>query len=90
MHLDLLWLYIFVKYKNIKMKKIILFLFVLGFLNGFSQTTTLISNGSSWKYLDDGSNQGTAWYGTGFNDASWASGNAELGYGDGEIGRAHV
>jgi hypothetical protein len=84
MHLDLHWLYIFVKYKNIKMKKIILFLFVLGFLTGFSQTTTLISNGSSWKYLDDGSNQGTAWYGTGFNDASWASGNAELGYGDGD------
>lgn len=47
-----------------------------------SQSTTLISNGSSWKYLDNGSNQGTAWYGGAFNDASWASGNAELGYGD--------
>ena len=64
------------------MKKNLLFIFILGFLNGFSQNTTLISNGSNWKYLDNGSNQGTAWYGTSFVDASWASGNAELGYGD--------
>lgn len=46
--------------------------------------TTLIATGTSWKYLDNGSNQGTTWYGTGFNDASWASGNAQLGYGDGD------
>jgi Calcineurin-like phosphoesterase/Purple acid Phosphatase, N-terminal domain len=45
---------------------------------------TLVNNHSYWKYLDNGSNQGTAWYGTGFNDASWAAGNAELGYGDGD------
>lgn len=49
-----------------------------------AQSTTLISNGSNWKYLDNGSNQGSAWYGTTYNDASWASGNAELGYGDGD------
>lgn len=46
--------------------------------------TTLIATGASWKYLDNGSNQGTTWSGTGFNDASWASGNAQLGYGDGD------
>jgi hypothetical protein len=45
---------------------------------------TLVNNHSYWKYLDNGSNQGTTWYGTGFNDASWAAGNAELGYGDGD------
>jgi methionine-rich copper-binding protein CopC len=45
---------------------------------------TLVAYGSSWKYLDNGTNQGTAWRGTGFNDASWASGNAQLGYGDGD------
>lgn len=50
----------------------------------YSQSTTLIPYGSNWKYLDNGSNQGTAWYGTTFNDAAWASGNAELGYGDGD------
>lgn len=37
-----------------------------------------------WRYLDDGSNQGTAWRNPGFDDSSWASGPAELGYGDGD------
>ena len=46
--------------------------------------TTLIGTGTSWKYLDNGSNQGTAWSGTGFSDTAWASGNAQLGYGDGD------
>ena len=49
----------------------------------FSQTT-IVAYGSSWKYLDNGSNQGTAWRASAFNDASWASGNGELGYGDGD------
>lgn len=49
----------------------------------FSQTS-IVSYGSSWKYLDNGSNQGTAWRASAFNDASWASGNGELGYGDGD------
>ncbi len=43
-----------------------------------------IAAGSVWKYLDDGSDQGTAWFGTSFDDSGWASGNAELGYGDGD------
>jgi hypothetical protein len=46
--------------------------------------TTLIAFGSSWKYLDNGSNQGTAWRVNGFPDGGWATGNAELGYGDGD------
>ncbi len=45
---------------------------------------TLVAYGSSWKYLDNGTNQGTAWRGTGFSDGTWASGNAQLGYGDGD------
>ena len=45
---------------------------------------TLIALGANWKYLDDASNQGTAWRATGFNDAAWPNGNAELGYGDGD------
>ncbi len=49
-----------------------------------SVSTSLISYNSNWKYRDNGSNQGTAWRGTAFNDASWASGNAQLGYGDGD------
>lgn len=47
-------------------------------------TTPMIVEGSGWKYLDNGSNQGTAWRANGFNDSGWASGNAELGYGDGD------
>jgi hypothetical protein len=43
----------------------------------------LLPGGSVWKYKDDGSNQGTAWRTAGFDDSSWASGPAELGYGDG-------
>ena len=45
---------------------------------------TLVSFGTSWKYLDNGTDQGTAWRASSFNDASWASGNAQLGYGDGD------
>lgn len=43
----------------------------------------IVPTGSTWKYLDNGSNQGTTWRTTSFNDGSWASGAAELGYGDG-------
>jgi RNA polymerase sigma factor (sigma-70 family) len=39
--------------------------------------------GSVWKYLDDGSDQGTNWRTANFDDTSWKSGLAELGYGDG-------
>lgn len=46
-------------------------------------TDTLIPFGANWRYLDNGSNQGTAWRALDFNDAAWASGPAELGYGDG-------
>ncbi|MDG2399362.1 MAG: CotH kinase family protein, partial [Akkermansiaceae bacterium] len=46
--------------------------------------TDYINNGDSWKYLDNGSNQGTAWRASAFNDNSWAAGSAELGYGDGD------
>lgn len=47
-------------------------------------TTTLIAQGAQWKYLDNGSDQGTAWRANGFDDSAWASGSAELGYGDGD------
>jgi phosphodiesterase/alkaline phosphatase D-like protein len=46
--------------------------------------TIIVPAGSTWKYLDNGSNQGTAWRGTTFNDAAWAGGAAVLGYGDGD------
>lgn len=45
---------------------------------------TLVTSGSTWKYLDNGSNQGTAWRASSFDDTSWSSGPAQLGYGDGD------
>jgi hypothetical protein len=44
--------------------------------------TPLVPRGAQWKYLDDGSNQGTAWRAPDFNDGAWASGPAKLGFGD--------
>ncbi|MCH2061959.1 MAG: CotH kinase family protein, partial [Verrucomicrobiales bacterium] len=45
-------------------------------------TTEYISRGDTWKYLDDGSDQGTAWRAANFDDSGWAAGPSELGYGD--------
>jgi hypothetical protein len=44
--------------------------------------TAIVTNGSSWKYLDNGTDQGTAWQAFAFDDSLWASGFGELGYGD--------
>jgi len=49
----------------------------------FAQTT-LVARGAAWKYLDNGSNQGAAWAAAAFDDSTWAAGNAQLGYGDGD------
>ncbi len=45
--------------------------------------SNIITKGDQWKYLDDGSDQGTAWHDTTFNDDSWKTGSGEFGYGDG-------
>lgn len=45
---------------------------------------TLIPLGATWRYLDNGSDQGTTWKEPGFDDTAWASGKAQLGYGDGD------
>jgi len=44
----------------------------------------IIPKQSVWRYLDNGSNLGTDWTDSSFNDQSWKSGQAELGYGDGD------
>ena len=50
-----------------------------------STTESLVTQSSStWKYLYDGSDQGTAWRAYGFNDNSWGSGPGQLGFGDGD------
>ena len=45
-------------------------------------SVTLVPRGATWKYLDNGTNQGTAWKEPAFDDAAWASGPAVLGGGD--------
>lgn len=40
------------------------------------------SSGSPWKYLDDGSNQGTAWQQLGYDDSAWSIGQGHFGFGD--------
>ena len=45
---------------------------------------TLIAKDSTWRYLDDGSDQGTAWRETDFDDSDWSSGPAQLGFNEGD------
>lgn len=54
---------------------------ILAIVPAFGQVA-LVPPGSTWKYLDDGTDQDTAWRQPAFNDAAWLSGPAELGYGD--------
>jgi hypothetical protein len=47
---------------------------VLTHATGMTNTVLIQSGAARWKYLDDGSNAGTAWNSPGFNDTLWASG----------------
>lgn len=49
-----------------------------------AQSGVLVATTATWTYLDNGTNQGIAWRAPGFNDSTWASGPAQLGYGDGD------
>ena len=44
----------------------------------------LVPFGSDWRYLDNGTDQNTAWRAASFDDSGWAIGPAQLGYGDGD------
>ncbi|RYD53347.1 MAG: DUF839 domain-containing protein [Sphingobacteriales bacterium] len=66
-------------------RKLLFTLFAAGSLAAAqAQTSVVFPRNSTWKYLDNGSNQGTTWQASSFVDTSWASGAAELGYGDGD------
>jgi hypothetical protein len=60
-----------------------LFLSALIATPGMAQDA-LLAPGSTWSYLDDGTDQGTAWSQPGYDDSGWVSGAAQLGYGDGD------
>jgi hypothetical protein len=52
--------------------------------NGGSQDVVLLPKNSTWKYLDDGSDLGSAWSAPGFDDSNWASGPGQFGYNEGD------
>jgi hypothetical protein len=48
------------------------------------QPVVLVAPGEEWRYLDTGTNAGTSWRQPAFDDSQWASGPAQLGYGQGD------
>ncbi len=55
--------------------------------NSTTTTLNLVPWGSTWRYRDNGSDQGTAWIQPAFSDASWSVGAGQFGYGDGDEAR---
>ncbi len=49
--------------------------------SGNIDTIFSAANSVEWKYLDNGSDQGTAWTNIDFDDITWKTGTAPLGYG---------
>ncbi|MBI5387028.1 MAG: M36 family metallopeptidase [Verrucomicrobia bacterium] len=52
--------------------------------SGASQSTTLFSYTSGWRYMANGQNLGTTWRTTGYDDRHWSLGRAPLGFGSTE------
>lgn len=48
------------------------------------QDETLIQSNADWKYRDLGTDPGTNWMSSAYDDTGWAHGPAQLGYGDGD------
>ena len=50
---------------------------------GGGSAQELVASGATWRY-DDGAAEPTGWRSASYDDAGWASGAAQLGYGDGD------
>ncbi len=50
----------------------------------FKVPQTLVSAGSTWRYLDTGANLGSAWRQGDFAESTWSSGAGQFGYGGGD------
>jgi hypothetical protein len=61
-----------------------LYYFARTSFDGPTPPRVLVPMAASWRFLADGSDQGTAWRNPGFDDSVWSSGAAQLGYGDGD------
>ncbi len=58
-----------------------LYYFARTSLDGPTPPRVLIPQAAVWKFLDNGSDQGATWRAADFDDSSWSSGAALLGYG---------
>jgi len=63
---------------------VLFFLTLAFFATENVRAAAFVPFGSTWKLLDDGSNQSNAWRSIDYEDDGWASGPAQLGYGDGD------
>jgi len=70
------------------LKNLFLLSWVLFLLQAVQAQTTLIPSGSNWAYYDSGNepvDQGSLdWNDISYNASTWSTGNAHLGYGDGD------
>jgi hypothetical protein len=57
----------------------------IGNVTARSEVVPLVTASSVWKYLDQGSDEGTAWRAPDFNDQAWDRGAGKLGYGDSDV-----
>jgi hypothetical protein len=48
----------------------------------YSSNIVFIAGNAAWKFHDQGQDLGTAWRASGYNDSTWATGPAQLGYGE--------
>ncbi len=51
---------------------------------GYTEYVQVLPLGDTWKYLDGATAYPSNWNQTTFDDSSWSSGQAQLGYGDGD------
>lgn len=58
--------------------------FLALFIVKLNAQVALIPQGTDWKYFDQGDPGTPSWKLTSFDDSGWNSGDAELGYGDGD------
>ncbi len=54
------------------------------FLGSALPAETLVPSGALWKYDDSGTDLGTVWRESSYDDRRWASGVAQFGYGEGD------
>ena len=61
-----------------------------GFAMSGTAPVVVVDFGSEWRYHDQGMDLGKGWAEPSFDDSAWPTGNAQLGYGDGDEATALV